>query len=74
MEPDSYQPGNIIYTDQNSLKKTDGVTAAIIAGYPTLSGNEDAVGEISRFQHITGFTGITTKILIAVDHYNHCLR
>ena len=74
MELDSYQPGNIIYTDKHSLKTTDGVTAAIIAGHPTQSGYKDAVRENSRFQYITGFIGITAKILLAVDHDNHCLR
>ena len=74
MEPDSYQPGNIIYADKCSLKTTDGVTAAIIAGHPTQSGYKDADGENSRFGLITGFIGITAKILIAADYYNHCLR
>ena len=74
VEPDSYQPGNIIYSDQYSLKTTDGITAAIIAGHPTQSGYKDADRENSRFDRITGFIGITAKILIAVDHYNHCLR
>ena len=74
MEPDSYQPGNIIYIDKHSLKTTDGVTSAIIAGHPTKTGYKDADGENSRFKLITGFIGITTKILIAVDNYNHCLR
>ena len=73
MEPDSYQPGNIIYTDNHSLKTTDGVTTAIIAGHPTQSGYKDANGENARFQRITGFIGIAAKILIAAD-YNHCLR
>ena len=74
MEPDSYQPGNIIYADKCSLKTTDGVTAAIIAGHPTQSGYKDADRENSRFGLITGFIGITAKILIAADYYNHCLR
>ena len=39
MEPDSYQPGNIIYTDKHSLKTTDGETTAIVAGHPTQSGH-----------------------------------
>ena len=74
MEFDSYKPGNIIYTDQNSLKTTDGVTTAIIAGHPTQSGYKDAEGENSMFQRITGFIGITVKILIVVDRNNYCLR
>ena len=74
MEPDSYQPGHIIYTEQYSVKTTDGVTTAIIAGYPSKPGYKDAYGENARFQRITGFIGITVKILIVVDHYNHCLR
>ena len=74
MELDLYQPGNIIYTDKYSLKTTDGVTAAIIAGHPTQGGYKDANGENARFQSITGFIGITAKILIAVDCYNDCLR
>ena len=56
------------------MKTTDGVTTAIIAGHPTQSGYKDADGENSRFGLITGFIGITAKILIAVDHDNHCLR
>ena len=74
MELDSYQPGNIIYTDKHSLKTTDGVTAATIAGHQTQSGYKDADRESARFDYITGFKGITAKILIAVDQYNHCLR
>ena len=74
MEPDSYQPGNIIYTDPCSLKTTDGVTTAIIAGHPTTSGYKDADGENARFRYITGFVGVTANILIAVEYYNHCLR
>ena len=74
MMPDSYQPGNIIYTDHHSLKTTHGVTAAIIAGHPTENGYKDADRENSRFTMITGFIGITAKILIAVDRHNHCLR
>ena len=74
MMPDSYQPGNIIYTDRHSLKTTDGVTTAIIAGHPTQWGYKDADGKNSRFGLITGFIGITAKVLIAVDHWNHCLR
>ena len=56
------------------MKTTDGVTTAIIAGHPTQLGYKDADGDNIRFDAITGFTGITAKILIAVDHYNHCLR
>ena len=74
MEPDSYQPGNIIHTDKYSLKTTDGVTTSIIAGHPARSGYKDADRENSRFKLVTGFIGITTKILIAVDHSKHCLR
>ena len=74
MAPDSYQPGNIIYSDKHSLKTTDGVTTAIIAGYPSEPGYVDAYGENAGFEFITGFIGITAKILIAADHNNHCLR
>ena len=52
MELDSHQPGNIIYTDLYSLKTTDGVNAAIIAGHPTQSGYKAADGENSRFNLI----------------------
>ena len=61
MEFVSYKPGNIIYTDQNSLKTTDGVTTAIIAGHPTQSGYKDAEGENSRFTMITGFIWSTKR-------------
>ena len=74
MELDSYQPGNIIYTDLYSLRTTDGVTTAIIAGHPTQRGYKNADGENSRYKLITGFLGIATKIVIAVDQDNHCLR
>ena len=43
MAPDSYQLGNIIYTDGYSLKTTDGVTAAIIADHTTQSGYKEVV-------------------------------
>ena len=74
MEPDLYRSGYIIYTDEHSLKSTDGVTSELIAGNTTEQGYRKGKGRAARFRYFHGFKQISPKEVIAADNNNHCLR
>jgi len=74
MEEDEYIPGNILFTDSNSLKTTDGNTTTVIAGNAAVKGYIEGIREESRFAALTGFVQISPNEVIVADAVNHCLR
>ena len=74
MEADLWLPGYIIFTDQHSIKTTNGAHEKVIAGDPTHSSYLEHVGKSSRFSWIHGFTQISKNYMIVADRDNYCLR
>ena len=74
MEPDLYQPGNIVYTDQHALMSSDGINAYLITGNSTQPGYKEGARAQARFHNIYGFTQVSEKTTVLADTWNHCLR
>lgn len=68
MTEDPHIPGNILISDDNSIRTADGVSVDTIAGDPSVSGYNEGVGEELRFDHITGMGDqrLTTQWFYAV--------
>ena len=74
MERDKLQKENILFTDGNALKTTNGQTTSTIIGSARESGYIDAKGEQARFNYITGFTQLDARRVVVVDNGNNCVR
>ena len=70
IDTDQRIPGNLLYSDGNSLKSGDSIIvgAAIPAGY------EEGIGNAVRFCRITSFVQLNASTVLAVDSCNHCIR
>lgn len=73
MEPDLYQPGNILFADGHSLKTSNASITAVVAGSATDKGYEENIGKDARFHAITGFYQIRRDVVIATSWGTHCL-
>ena len=74
MELDRYRPGFIIYTARHALMTSDGTKTHLIAGHSNQPGYKEGVGAEAWFNHITGFTQISEKLVVVADPWNDCLR
>ena len=74
LERDDFVPGNIIYSDYNALKTTDGNDTYNIAGIATQRGYVEGVGTVARFCYISSFLQLSTDRVLITDFLNHCLR
>ena len=74
MEVDLYIPGNVIYTDRNSIRTSNGTVSQIIAGNTTQDGYQEGTASAARFRLIQGFTQISSTQIVVSDTYNYCLR
>lgn len=74
MERDILHQKNLLFSDGNALKTSDGVTTSTIIGNATISGYINAVGAEARFQYITGFIQLDARRVIVVDNGNNCVR
>ena len=74
MEADRYIPGSVMYTDNYSLKTSNGSGSEIIAGNTTERGYKEDAGSDARFTGIRGFTQISRTRVVVSDSWNYCLR
>ena len=74
LERDKFVPGNIIFSDYNALKTTDGNDTYNIAGKATQSGYVEGVGIVARFNYILSFLQVSTNRVLITDYHNHCVR
>mgnify|MGYP001793602669 CR=1 FL=1 len=74
MEEDLYNPGNLLFVDQYSIKTTDGTTTSVVVGSGSEEGYVEGVGEAARFKTIFGFKQISITQLLVADSGNQCLR
>ena len=74
LERDKFVPGDIIFSDTNALKTTDGTDTHNIAGIATQSGYVEGVGTLARLYFITSFLQLSTDRVLITDWGNHCVR
>ena len=74
IEADLFMPGNVLYTDGNSLKTTNGKTKQSIVGVPAGRGYKEGTGDAVRFGFITAFHQFAKNKVIVIDNGNHCVR
>ena len=74
LERDKFVPGDIIFSDTNALKTTDGTDNHNIAGIATQSSYVEGVGTLARLYFITSFLQLSTNRVLIADWGNHCLR
>lgn len=74
MEADEFKTGQLIFSDGNSLKTTDGVSTWTIAGHARRWGSSDGVGSAARFVSITSFCQINATDVAVVDSNKAYLR
>lgn len=72
MSQDLYKSGNILFSEDHSLKTTDGTTTSPIVG--SERGHKEGVGSQARFTLITSFIQLTLTNVLVMDMDNHCLR
>lgn len=74
MEMDLAAAGSILFSDASSLRTTNGIRTATIAGKPTTNGYAEIIGETALFHFITGFRQLSKNKVAVVDNMNHCVR
>lgn len=74
MEADCFLPGNIIYTEQHSLKTSNGSSSSILSGRMTEYGYYDGIGEGAMLNNPLGFVQLSPAHVVVCDTGNHCLR
>lgn len=74
MEEDRYVPGNLLFSDDSSLKTTDGSTTDTIVGSPLSRAYREGTGTDAQFHWITGFIQHSANKVVVADIGNSCLR
>lgn len=74
LERDIHNKENILFTDGNALKTTNGQTTSTIIGSSKDSGYSNSKGEAARFNYVTGFTQLDARRVVVVDNGNNCVR
>lgn len=74
MEVDRYITGNILFSDDFSLKTTDGQTVTTITHLSALISYQTNSDTSSVLNNVRGFTQISPTEIVLADYGNHCLR
>ena len=75
LEPDLYVPGNILFTDGNFLKTTNGSITLLIVGISHIGAYSEGAGTDATFTHISGaFLQTSPEEVLILDCSNHCVR
>jgi hypothetical protein len=74
IEVDVTHSNQLVFSDDHSLKITDGNVTSKLVGSATSPGYVEGVGDAARFNRITGFLQINVTDILVVDAENHCLR
>jgi len=74
MEKDAYIPGNVIFTDRNALRTTNGASVSTIAGSPSRGGYSNSPGTSALFGALYGLYQKNRTHVIVADYNNACLR
>lgn len=74
MAEDAFKTGNTLFSDNGSLKTTDGTTTSLIVGSAVQYGYREGVGDQARFSAITSFTQLSFMYVLTVDSKTHCFR
>lgn len=75
IQRDLQQQDALLIADYNSLKVLDRNNIEhLIVGETTVSGFRDGQGAQALFAWISSFIQLNSSTVLAVDHYNHCIR
>lgn len=75
IEVDLQNPDHLIISLWNSLTIVDeNFQEHPIVGQTETSGFRDGQGTAALFTWVTSFIQLSSQVLLAVDHYNHCIR
>lgn len=74
IERDDLFDGNLIFSDGNSMKTTDGNTTVTIAGLATKNGYAEGIGAAALFNWVSGFYQLSRRRVLVADRDNHCVR
>ena len=76
MEPDCFRPGNILYSNRDTLKSLDPDRWApqSIAGRDRKSGYQEGKGFNARFNFMTSFYQFNSTTVVIADTSNDCVR
>ena len=73
IDVDEFVHVNIIFSDYNVLKTTDGNYTYNVVGKATQQGYVEDVGTVARFKFIHSFLQISTNLVLITDNRNHCV-